>query len=147
VASVTELSAADRDRWAELWHGYLTFYETELPDEIYAHTWARILDPNGPIYALGVRDENGRLVGITHYLFHAHAWSKDDACYLQDLFVEGGHRGKGYARALIAGVADAARERGLTRMYWLTHHTNATARRLYDLVAENAGFIRYEYPL
>jgi GNAT superfamily N-acetyltransferase len=147
MASVTPLTGADRDRWAELWRGYLTFYKTELPDEIYAHTWSRILDPAGPIYAFGVRDDAGRLTGITHYLFHAHAWSLTEACYLQDLFVEDGHRGKGFARALIAGVAAAARERGLTRMYWLTHETNATARRLYDRVAENAGFIRYEYPM
>ena len=147
MASVTPLTASDRDRWTELWHGYLTFYETELPPEVYTNTWARILDPNGPIYALGARDENGRLAGITHYLFHAHAWSTTDACYLQDLFVEDGQRGKGYAHALIEGVAGEARKRGLARMYWTTHNTNATARRLYDRIAKNAGFIRYEYPL
>jgi GNAT superfamily N-acetyltransferase len=147
MATVTPLTASDYDRWAELWRGYLTFYETELPPEIYAHTWARILDPNGPIYALGARDEGGRLVGITHYLFHAHAWTTTESCYLQDLFVEDGQRGKGYARALIEAVADVARERGLTRLYWTTHNTNATARLLYDRIANNAGFIRYEYPL
>ena len=147
MAAVTPLNPSDRDRWTELWHGYLTFYETELPPEIYANTWSRILDPAGTIDGLGVRDDDGRLVGITHYLFHAHGWSLTDACYLQDLFVEDGHRGKGYARALIEGVADATRARGLSRMYWTTHHTNATARRLYDKIAKNAGFIRYEYPL
>jgi GNAT superfamily N-acetyltransferase len=147
MATVTPLTASDYDRWAELWRGYLTFYETELPPEVYAHTWARILDPNGAIYALGARDESGRLVGITHYLFHAHAWTTTESCYLQDLFVEDSQRGKGYARTLIEGVAGVARQRGLTRMYWTTHNTNATARLLYDRIANNAGFIRYEYPL
>jgi GNAT superfamily N-acetyltransferase len=147
MATVAPLRASDYDRWAELWRGYLTFYETEVPAEIYAHTWARILDPNGAIYALGVRDENGRLVGITHYLFHAHAWTTTESCYLQDLFVEDCQRGKGYARALIEGVAAETRKRGLSRLYWTTHNTNATARRLYDRIANNAGFIRYEYPL
>jgi GNAT superfamily N-acetyltransferase len=114
---------------------------------VYDATWARILDPAGAIRALGVRSPDGRLVGITHYLFHAHAWSQADACYLQDLFVDEAFRGHGYARALIAGVATAARERGCSRLYWTTQETNATARRLYDRVAQFRGFIRYEYPL
>jgi hypothetical protein len=29
----------------------------------------------------------------------------------------------------------------------MTHHTNATARRLYDQVGENRGFIRYQIEL
>lgn len=147
MASVTGLSHDDRDRWAALWRGYLTFYETELPAPQYDLTWQRILDPNGPIHALGIRDEDGSLMGITHYLFHPHAWSATESCYLQDLFVDAACRGRGYAAALIAAVGDVARARGLTRMYWLTHETNVTARRLYDRVAKNAGFIRYEYPL
>ena len=32
---------------------------------------------------------------------------------------------------------------GATRVYWHTHETNATARRLYDRVAERSGFIVY----
>jgi len=48
---------------------------------------------------------------------------------------------------LIARVARSARERGAPRLYWLTHHTNARARRLYDQVAQHHGFIRYDYPM
>lgn len=143
----TTLEPADRERWAALWRDYLTFYETALPDDIYEATWERIMDPNGAIHALGVRGPDGTLVGITHYLIHAHAWSRADACYLQDLFVDAEFRGRGYARALIAGVAAKARERGHFRLYWLTQETNATARRLYDEVAQYTGFIRYDYPL
>ena len=146
MAAVTPLLASDRERWGELWHGYLTFYETELPQRQYDLTWQRIMDPDGPIYALGTRDAAGVLTGIAHYLFHAHAWTEAESCYLQDLFVDGAYRGRGDATALIEGVAAAARERGCTRLYWTTHTTNATARRLYDRVANNAGFIRYEYP-
>ncbi len=143
----TILEPADRERWTELWRGYLTFYETTLPDAIYATTWQRIIDPKGTIHALGVRDDTGRLVGIAHYLFHAHAWASEDACYLQDLFVDADFRGQGYARSLIMGVAAAARTLGCSRFYWTTHESNATARMLYDKIAKNRGFIRYEFPL
>jgi hypothetical protein len=33
------------------------------------------------------------------------------------------------------------------RVYWTTHESNATARRVYDRVAANGGFIRYELDL
>jgi hypothetical protein len=32
-------------------------------------------------------------------------------------------------------------------VYWNTHESNSTARRLYDKVAENRGFIRYQIEL
>ncbi|MFI1509041.1 GNAT family N-acetyltransferase [Streptomyces sp. NPDC020597] len=51
------------------------------------------------------------------------------------------------ARALIERVAGAARERGADRLYWTTQEGNATARALYDKVAEFRGFIRYDHPL
>jgi GNAT superfamily N-acetyltransferase len=143
----TILEPADRERWTELWRGYLTFYETTLPDDIYAATWERIIDPKGAIHALGVRDPTGRIVGIAHYLVHAHAWSREDACYLQDLFVDADFRGQGYARSLIVGVAAAARKLGCSRLYWTTQESNVTARLLYDKVAKFRGFIRYEFPL
>jgi hypothetical protein len=44
---------------------------------------------------------------------------------------------------LIAEVGRWAQERGCARVYWHTHSSNETARRLYDQVAENRGFIQY----
>jgi GNAT superfamily N-acetyltransferase len=120
----------DRPRWDELWCAYLAFYQTVLPPEQYDHTWLRLRE--GRLGGLLARDASGRAVGLTHYLFHDHAWSLVPTCYLQDLFVDPVARGGGYGRALIEAVADAARERGADRLYWLTQETNDTARRLYD---------------
>jgi GNAT superfamily N-acetyltransferase len=77
-----------------------------------------------------------------HFLVHASTTSAD-VCYLQDLFTLPLARGKGVARALIAEVEHWAREQGCARVYWLTQSSNQTARRLYDQVAENRGFIQY----
>ncbi len=98
------------------------------------------------IYALGARVE-GRLVSITHYLFHDHAWSPKQVCYLQDLYVDSNVRGGGIGKALIEAVAQIARERDCLRLYWTTKEDNARARRLYDYIAKFNGFIRYDYSL
>ena len=39
------------------------------------------------------------------------------------------------------------RKRGASSLYWLTKHDNPATRTLYDKVARNKGFIRYDYPL
>lgn len=144
AVEVGALRVADRARWDQLARGYKTFYETTLSDAEYDHTWDRLLRADA-ISGLGARLD-GRLVGITHFLFHASCWSAD-VCYLQDLFVDEPLRGQGIARALIDGVAREARSRGAPRLYWLTQHGNATARALYDKVATHRGFIRYDYPM
>jgi GNAT superfamily N-acetyltransferase len=51
---------------------------------------------------------------------------------------------QGVAAALIAAVTEWARGRQCSRVYWSTHETNARARRLYDRVATNRGFILYQ---
>jgi len=146
---VTPLLPQDHARWTELWRGYLDFYRTQLPPEIYDHTWRHLIAAESPIRGLGARlgSEAAPLVGITHYLFHAHAWTTQEVCYLQDLFVDGNVRGHGAGRKLIEAVAAIARERGSTRLYWTTKEDNAIARGLYDHIADFNGFIRYDYPL
>jgi len=136
----------DRQRWAPLWDGYNAFYErvgpTALPAVITQSTWERFFDPAEPVHAL-VAELNGDLVGIVHYLFHRSTTLISPTCYLQDLFTSPGVRGKGVGRALIEGVYDRARAAGSPRVYWLTHETNAAARRLYDQVSARSGFIVY----
>jgi len=78
-----------------------------------------------------------------HYLLHRSTTMIEPNCYLQDLFTDEKTRGKGVGRALIAAVYERAKIAGGTRVYWLTHETNTTARKLYDQVAEDTGFIVY----
>ena len=59
------------------------------------------------------------------------------------LFVAADARKHGLGRALIEAVEQKARARGASRVYWLTHESNATARALYDTLADRPGFIQY----
>ena len=147
MVEITRLHPEDEPRWAELWRAYLAFYETVLPQEQFADTWARLMQDT-QIHGLAAR-RDGAVIGITHYLFHPTAWAAGPACYLQDLYVDQAARGAGAGRALIEAVAAEAREAGAARLYWLTQENNAVARRLYDRLARArfSGFIRYEYSL
>ena len=145
--TVRAITAGDRTAWTPLWTGYLTFYETVLPEREYDETWRRLLDPKEPVWGAFALDNAGTPVGLVHWLFHRTCWSIEDSCYLQDLYVSPEVRGGGHGRALIDHVADKAREAGASRLYWNTHETNATARRLYDAVATRSGFIQYRKAL
>jgi GNAT superfamily N-acetyltransferase len=144
LLDISPPTAADRNRWNVLARSYKTFYETELPDSKYDEIWHRLLIADG-IFGFGARLQ-GNLVGIAHYLFHRTIWM-EEACYLQDLFVDEAARGQGVARALIERVAQAAREHNASRFYWQTRQDNTTARSLYDKIAIHKGFIRYDFPL
>ncbi len=138
------LTEADRAQWTRLWTEYLTFYNTTLPSAVFDRQWERLM-AGREIMALGARLDE-RLVGITHYMFHPHGWTLGPACYLQDLFVDATVRGTGAGRALIEAVAGKARAHGAERLYWLTNQENTTARLLYDRLAKQTGFIKYDYP-
>ncbi len=144
---INPVTPADEPAWRELWRQYLEFYEAERPDALYRRNFAALVAGNGPIYGFVARDADGQLVGLTHFLFHATAWSQAETCYLQDLYVLPEQRGGGVAAALIEAVASAARERGCERLYWMTHQDNARARVLYDRVARFEGFLCYEQAL
>ena len=144
MVEVRPLEQSDHADWRRLWTAYLEFYNTKLGDEVYATTWKRLFtqgefEPKGFIARL-----DGRAVGLTHYLYHRSCWSEVDNCYLQDLFADPDVRGKGVGRALIVAVQEAPGRLGVTNVYWMTHETNATARKLYDSVARRTGFIEYD---
>jgi GNAT superfamily N-acetyltransferase len=139
---IRPLRPDERAAWQPLWKGYLDFYNVTVPQETYDTTWKRLLDPNEPMWLLGATVD-GKLLGIVHYLYHRTCWTPGDYCYLQDLFVSAEARGKGLGRALIEAVYKAAREAGASRVYWLTHETNTTARALYDQLATAPGYIQY----
>lgn len=139
---VRPLRPEEREAWDPLWQGYLSFYETSLPSTVTDLTWTRLHDPKEPMHGLGAYIDQ-KLIGIAHYLFHRSTWTIGPYCYLQDLFTAKAARGQGAGRKLIEAVYDRAEQEGASRVYWLTHDTNATARALYDQLADCPGFIQY----
>jgi len=141
------LAADDRARWGELWQGYLTFYESSVPDDVTETTWQRLLTPGEGHDGFAAVDAYGKVVGITHYLFHGSTWTVGTYCYLEDLFVDPSARGSGAGRALIEAVQAKAEKRGAARLYLNTQNFNETARKLYDKVMTLSPFVQYRTQL
>lgn len=140
---VRPLRAEDQAEWRRLWTAYLDFYDTTVPEEVYAATWDRLLGDD-PRDVRGLLAEvEGRPVGLAQFLFHRHGWKTRDVCYLQDLYADPVVRGQGVGRALIEAVYAAADAEGAPDVYWLTQEHNLTARRLYDRIGRATPFMRY----
>ncbi|WP_370949986.1 GNAT family N-acetyltransferase [Amycolatopsis sp. cg5] len=144
MIEIGRLEASDRGEWEKLFAGYNEFYGRELTAEMADRAWSEF-QADTRMHALGAKLD-GALVGLAHFLVHPSTTSAD-CCYLQDLFTAPAARGMGAARALIAAVTDRARARGCARVYWSTRTSNTTARRLYDRVAEDRGFMLYQIGL
>lgn len=142
MVSIRPLERPDHAAWLRLWHGYQAFYRVEIPEATSAVVFERLLDPAEPMKgALALDGE--RRVGLVHYIRHRSCWTIGDYCYLQDLFVDRETRGQGIGRKLIEHVFQAAAAQQCSRVYWLTHESNAEAMVLYNRIAERSGFIQY----
>ncbi len=140
---VRPLEAADEADWRRLWTGYLDFYETALPEAVYASSFARMLSGAASEFHGLIAEVDGKPCGLAHYLFHRHGWRIENVCYLQDLYVDHALRGRGVGRALIEAVYAAADTAGAPSVYWLTQQFNAAARQLYDRIGTVTPFIKY----
>jgi|TARA_B110000977_G_C10925889_1_gene435067 GNAT superfamily N-acetyltransferase len=141
--TIRNLSEADFDEWQSLWRGYLDFYQTQLDDAVFKSSFTRMLTPERDTQNALVAEQDGRLVGLVHFIYHPHNWKIEDVCYLQDLFVDPNLRGGGIGRALINAVYAASDVRGVPTVYWLTQDFNHDARKLYDSIASLTPFIKY----
>ena len=142
--TIRPLRASDEPQWRALWKAYLAFYETERPEEIYRSSFDRMLSGDPNEFKGLVAEQDGKLVGLAHYLFRRNGWTIENCCYLQDLFTDPALRGKGVGRALIEAVYAAADAAGAPAVHWLTQEFNYKGRILYDQMGVKAPFVRYD---
>ena len=144
MPTIARLEPGDRPAWEQLFRAYIAFYGRDEAQSMYDRAWTEF-QQDRRMHALGAKVD-GELVGITHFFIHPSTSSRD-VCYLQDLFTAAPSRGHGVGRALISAVADFARAHDCERVYWATRTDNTVARRLYEQVAQNSGFMIYRLPL
>lgn len=76
--------------------------------------------------------ENGEAVGFALYFHNFSTFLSRRGLYLEDLFVEPAHRGKGYGKALLQQLARIAVARGCGRLEWSVLDWNAPAIGFYE---------------
>jgi GNAT superfamily N-acetyltransferase len=133
---------SDETAWRALWRDYCDFYGADVPAAVTSRTWKRILDPDSAVLCM-VAEVEGQVYGFANCVVHENTWETQPVCYLEDLFVLPAARGHGIGKALIEWLRNAMRAEGWARLYWVTQHDNAAARRLYDQFAASDGFVRY----
>jgi GNAT superfamily N-acetyltransferase len=141
--TIRRVQPEDERRWRELWDGYTRFYEREPNEAITRYTWARILDPGVPVYAIVAQTDAGEVIGIANYVIHENTSTLSPVCYLEDLMVDPAGRGSGVGRQLIDWLLAETKAQAWSRLYWQTKENNYRARGLYDKYGKHSGFVRY----
>jgi GNAT superfamily N-acetyltransferase len=137
----------DRARWRELYLRYADFYREQITDGQLDRVWSWIMDPDHDVKALLVRDATGSAVGLAHYRPYFRPLAAAVAGHLDDLFVEPGARGTGAVDALLDSLRAIARQRGWSKIRWITADDNYRARTKYDQVAERTMWVTYDMPV
>ena len=143
---VRPLAAGDHDRWREHYAAYAAFYRSPLSDDQAGRTWSWLMDPGHPLYGLVVHRDDGPVAGLAHVRPFAEPLTATVACFLDDLYVSPADRGHGAGHALLLALRELAARQGWRTVTWLTAPDNATARLLYDRLAEATTWVTYEMP-
>jgi ribosomal protein S18 acetylase RimI-like enzyme len=143
TTTVRHIEIQDKASWRELYHAYLKFYESEPVESSTELLWNRLTKGERAVQGL-VAVSNGEVVGIAHFHYQLSTWTHTFHCYLEDLYVAEDARGRGAATALISEVKKLAIEQKCSELFWITRESNHVARKLYDKVAKQSDFIRYE---
>jgi GNAT superfamily N-acetyltransferase len=141
---IRPLARADEAEWRRLWTAYLRFYDSEVPEEVYASYFDVFSATIRRTTRCLLAEVDGRPVGLAHYLFHRHGWRIEDVCYLQDLYADPDVRGRGIGRALIEAVYAEADRRGCPQVYWMTQDFNADGPQALRPDRRADPFIKYQ---
>jgi GNAT superfamily N-acetyltransferase len=76
-------------------------------------------------------EEGGRVVGFALFFHNYSTFRGKPGIYLEDLFVEPEHRGKGHGKALLRALAKLAVERGCCRVEWSVLNWNTPSIEFY----------------
>ena len=77
-------------------------------------------------------EEDGAVVGFALFFHNYSTFHGKPGIYLEDLFVEPAHRGKGHGKALLVALAKLAIERDCARVEWSVLNWNEPSIQFYQ---------------
>lgn len=95
--------------------------EETLKQTIFVQNYAEVI----------IGEEGGQPVGFALFFHNYSTFLSKPGIYLEDLFVEVAHRGKGYGKKLLAEIARIAKERNCGRLEWSVLNWNTPSIEFY----------------
>ena len=95
--------------------------EETLKQTIFVQNYAEVI----------IGEEDGQPVGFALFFHNYSTFLSKPGIYLEDLFVEVEHRGKGYGKKLLAELAKIAKERNCGRLEWSVLNWNTPSIEFY----------------
>ena len=113
----------------------LAIYEKE-PDAVEAGEaeLERALFGADPVAYCHVAEVDGEVVGIALWFLNYSTWKGSAGLYLEDLFVQPAHRGKGIGLGLMRTLARLCVERGYPRFQWWVLDWNEPSINFYKSI-------------
>jgi len=140
---IREIQLKDKAQWEKLYRDYADFYKVEMNDKILQTVWKWLHNKNHEINGL-VYEVNENIVGLAHYRRMARPLKGQDIGFLDDLFVDPKHRGKGIGEKILNKLKEISKTKGWNLIRWITHNDNLKAKSLYDRVAKKTNWDLYE---
>ena len=89
--------------------------EVQLTEE---QLGASLFGDSPALFGHVAQDDDGAVVGVALWFLNFSTWRGTHGIYLEDLFVQPGHRGRGLGRELLRTLAAVCVERGYSRLEW-----------------------------
>lgn len=140
--SVRLAEAADRSAFEILWAGWQAHMGGNVPPEVTARSWAKILTAGSGLQAL-LASEGDEPMGFGIIGRMPFAWTGEDIFYLQDLFVVRQARGRGVGAALLQGIYEHADAVGGRQVFWMVDEDDTELQGFYDRHAIRTSYHRY----
>ena len=110
----------------------LAEYERELAScHLTADQLTGALFGEAPALFGHVATVDGDVVGYALWFLNFSTWRGEHGIYLEDLYVQPAHRGRGLGRGLLATLADVCTARGYARLEWSVLDWNTPSIEFY----------------
>ena len=140
---IRKIQLKDKKQWKKLYKGYANFYKVEMNNKILQTVWNWLHDKNHEVEGL-VYEVDENIVGLAHYRRMPSPLRGQYIGFLDDLFVDPDHRGKGIGEKILKELKIISKSKGWNLTRWITRDDNVRAKSLYDRLAEKTTWDLYE---
>jgi GNAT superfamily N-acetyltransferase len=129
---VWKATEAELDAVARLMCGFRDWWGYDQPGDADMRAGvARLIAADEAEFLLAAPNDGAPAAGVAQLRYRFGVWLGAEDCWLEDVFVDPEHRGRGLGRALVDAAIACARERGCRRVELDVNEANPEALALY----------------